>query len=160
MKASLLIIVAIVLVQIPWMTDTLASPHVLDTGDGIGAWTGTAEKMEQQAIHIIGAVISAAYALGVAALLLFPVLYFVLKRKNIPRRPYFILALAGSLLYLGIINLILFLQTLATMPSSIDYSQPYILDQLILSLMVFLVELSVGGILLYRSSVIRKLMKK
>jgi hypothetical protein len=29
------------------LTGTLASPHVWDTGDGIGAWTGTAEGMEQ-----------------------------------------------------------------------------------------------------------------
>ena len=33
-----------------------------DTGDGIGAWTGTAEGMEQQAISIIDAAMSIAYA--------------------------------------------------------------------------------------------------
>ena len=44
------------------LTGTLASPHVWDTGDGIGAWTGTAEGMEQQAISIIGAAISIGYA--------------------------------------------------------------------------------------------------
>ena len=37
------------------LAGTLASPHIWDTGDGIGAWTGTAEGMEQQAIQIIGA---------------------------------------------------------------------------------------------------------
>ena len=130
------------------------------TGDGIGAWTGTAEGMELQAIRILGAVISAGYALGVVVLLLFPVLYFILKRKNIPRRPYFILVIAGSLTYFGITNLVSFLQALVTTSSLIDYSQPNILDQLILLLMISIVELSIGGILLYRSSVIRKLIKK
>ncbi|AJM93098.1 hypothetical protein [Nitrosopumilus piranensis] len=38
--SALLIILAI-------LTGTLASPHVWDTGDGIGAWTGTAEGMEE-----------------------------------------------------------------------------------------------------------------
>jgi Amt family ammonium transporter len=47
------------------LTGTLASPHVWDTGDGIGAWTGTPEGMEQQAISIIGAAISVGYAFGV-----------------------------------------------------------------------------------------------
>ena len=31
------------------LAGTLASPHVWDTGDGIGAWTGTAEGMKQHA---------------------------------------------------------------------------------------------------------------
>lgn len=52
------------------LTGTLASPHIWDTGDGIGAWTGTPEGMEQQAISIIGAAISIAYAFGVTALIL------------------------------------------------------------------------------------------
>ncbi len=34
------------------LTGTLASPHIWDTGDGIGAWTGTPEGMETQAISI------------------------------------------------------------------------------------------------------------
>ncbi|MCY4252845.1 MAG: ammonium transporter, partial [Thaumarchaeota archaeon] len=52
------------------LTGTLASPHIWDTGDGIGAWTGTPEGMEQQAISIIGAAISIAYAFGVTLLIL------------------------------------------------------------------------------------------
>ncbi|CAI9831091.1 Ammonium transporter [Nitrosopumilaceae archaeon] len=47
------------------LTGTLASPHIWDTGDGIGAWTGTAEGMEQQAISIVAAAMSIAYAFGV-----------------------------------------------------------------------------------------------
>ena len=53
------------------LTGTLASPHVWDTGgDGTGAWTGTAEGMEQQAISIIAAFISVAYAFGVTIVIL------------------------------------------------------------------------------------------
>ena len=52
------------------LTGTLASPHIWDTGDGIGAWTGTAEGMEQQAISIMGALISVGYAFGVTIVIL------------------------------------------------------------------------------------------
>ena len=52
------------------MTGTLASPHVWDTGDGIGAWTGTPEGYEQQAINIAGACLSVAYAFGVTIAIL------------------------------------------------------------------------------------------
>ena len=47
------------------LVGTLASPHIWDTGDGIGAWTGTAEGMEQQSIQIIGAAITVGYTLAV-----------------------------------------------------------------------------------------------
>ena len=144
MKIGLLVIIVFFLVQIP----------------RIYGWNDSPENIEQQAVHIIGAVISVGYSLGVAVLLLFPILYLILKRKNIPRRPYFILALAGSLVYFGIASLISFLQSWVTTSPVIDHSQPYILDQLVISLMIPIVELSVGGILLCRSSVIRKLIKK
>ncbi len=52
------------------LTGTLASPHIWDTGVGIGAWTGTAEGMEQQAINIIAAAISIGYAFGVSIVIL------------------------------------------------------------------------------------------
>ena len=52
------------------LTGTLASPHIWDTGDGIGAWTGTAEGMEQQAINIISAAISIAYAFAITVVIL------------------------------------------------------------------------------------------
>ena len=144
MKIGLFVIIVVFLVQIPW----------------IYGWNGSQENIEQQAIYIIGAVISAGYSLGVAVLLLFPILYLILKRKNIPRRPYFILAIAGSLVYFGIASLISFLQSWVTPSPVIDHSQPYILDQLVISLMIPIIELSIGGILLCRSSVIRKLIKR
>ncbi|HXG13972.1 MAG TPA: ammonium transporter, partial [Candidatus Nitrosotenuis sp.] len=52
------------------LTGTLASPHIWDTGNGIGAWTGTPEGYEQQAINVIGACISVAYAFGVTIVIL------------------------------------------------------------------------------------------
>jgi len=52
------------------LVGTFASPHIWDTGDGIGAWTGTPEGLEQQAINIIAAVIVAGYAFGVTISLL------------------------------------------------------------------------------------------
>lgn len=53
------------------LTGTLASPHIWDTGgDGTGAWTGTPEGYEQQAINILGAIISVGYAFGVTIVIL------------------------------------------------------------------------------------------
>ena len=52
------------------LTGTLASPHIWDTGDGIGAWTGTPEGYEQQAINIIGALMSVVYTFGMTILIL------------------------------------------------------------------------------------------
>lgn len=52
------------------LTGTLASPHIWDTGDGIGAWTGTPEGYEQQAINVIGALISVGYAFGLTIVIL------------------------------------------------------------------------------------------
>ena len=144
MKIGLFVIIVVFLVQIPW----------------IYGWNDSQENIEQQAFRVIGAVISAGYSLGVAVLLLFPILYLILKRKNIPKRPYFILAIAGSSVYFGIASLISFLQSWVTPSPVIDHSQPYILDQLVISLMIPIIELSIGGILLCRSSVIRKLIKK
>ena len=51
------------------LTGTLASPHIWDTGDGIGAWTGTPEGYEQQAISIVAAGMSIAYAFGVSVVI-------------------------------------------------------------------------------------------
>ena len=52
------------------LTGTLASPHIWDTGDGIGAWTGTPEGYEQQAINIVGALMTLTYAFGVTIVIL------------------------------------------------------------------------------------------
>ena len=52
------------------LTGTLASPHIWDTGAGIGAWTGTPEGYEQQAINIVGAIMTLSYAFGVTIVIL------------------------------------------------------------------------------------------
>ena len=52
------------------LTGTLASPHIWDTGVGIGAWTGTPEGYEQQGINIIGAASTVAYSFGLTIVIL------------------------------------------------------------------------------------------
>jgi Amt family ammonium transporter len=47
------------------LTGTLASPHI-----GIGAWTGTPEGYEQQAINVIGACMSVGYSFGLTIVIL------------------------------------------------------------------------------------------
>jgi Amt family ammonium transporter len=50
------------------LTGTLASPEINSVG--IGAWTGTPEGYEQQAINIIGACMSVAYSFGMTIVIL------------------------------------------------------------------------------------------
>jgi Amt family ammonium transporter len=50
------------------LTGTLASPHINSVG--IGAWTGTPEGYEQQAINVIGACISVGYSFGMTIVIL------------------------------------------------------------------------------------------
>jgi Amt family ammonium transporter len=52
------------------LTGTLASPHIWDTGVGIGAWTGTPEGYEQQGINLIGAASTIAYSFGMTIVIL------------------------------------------------------------------------------------------
>mgnify|MGYP001159855733 FL=1 len=53
------------------LTGTLASPHIWDTGgDGTGAWTGTPEGYEQQAINIAAACMSVAYTFAITIVIL------------------------------------------------------------------------------------------
>lgn len=52
------------------LTGTLASPHIWDTGDGIGAWTGTPEGYETQGLSIVAAAISIGYAFGITIVIL------------------------------------------------------------------------------------------
>ena len=100
-----------------------------------------------------------ALSVGISALFLVP--YFILKRKKIPSRPYLSLILAGLLLYFGMPYIISSLGPLAMIFSS----QPeqiirWIFDFRLIGLMIPIIMFSVAGILLYRSSVIRKLIKK
>jgi Amt family ammonium transporter len=53
------------------LTGTLASPHIWDAGGtGTGAWTGTPEGYEQQAMNIIGALMSVGYSFGLTIVIL------------------------------------------------------------------------------------------
>ncbi|WP_371503841.1 hypothetical protein [Nitrosopumilus adriaticus] len=100
-------------------------------------------------------------ALSTVISALFLVPYFILKRKNIPSKPYLSLIVAGLLLYFGTPYLISSLEAFAMIFSS----QPeqiirWIVDiRFVLSLIPFIV-LSIAGILLYRSSILRKLIRK
>lgn len=129
-------------------------------GNGIGTWTGTSEGMEQQAIHIIGGVISTAYALGVWLVIIFPVVYFVAKRKNIPSKPYLPLIISGILLYYGTINFFTFNPRLPDFLYPDQDIQLELIGHLIFSFWIPIINYVIAGILLYRSSVIRKLIKK
>lgn len=91
---------------------------------------------------------------------LFLVPYFILKRKNIPSRPYMSLILSGLLLHYGITNLISFLLHSQSILQLIDRGESYMIEQLFVAFWIPVIVLFVAGILLYRSSVIRKLIKK
>ena len=91
---------------------------------------------------------------------LFLVPYFILKRKNIPSRPYMSLILSGLLLHYGITNLISSLVHLPSMLQLIDGGESYVIEQLFVGFWIPVVVLAIAGILLYRSSVIRKLIRK
>ncbi|WP_148313053.1 hypothetical protein [Nitrosopumilus adriaticus] len=86
--------------------------------------------------------------------------FFVLKLKKISSRPYLSLELAGLLLFFGIPNLVSSLGFLPILISQPEQIRPYIFEQIFVALWVPIVTLSVAGILLYRSSVLRKLIKK
>ena len=107
------------------------------------------------AVHIF----SGFAAFFVIILSLFLVPYFILKRKNIPSRPYMSLIFCGVLLYFGLPGLIIFLIYL---PSTLDLTrnnESLLIETLVISLWIPIITLSVAGILLYRSSIIKKLLK-
>ena len=95
---------------------------------------------------------------GISALFLIP--YFILKRKNIPSKPYLSLILSGLLLHIGITNLISSLVHLPSMLLLIDKGESYMIEQLFMAFWIPIIVLSIAGILLYRSSVLRKLIRK
>ena len=86
--------------------------------------------------------------------------FAVLKLKKVPSRPYFSLELAGLLLFFGIPNLVSSLGFLPIIISQPEQIRPYIFGQIFVALWVPVITLSIAGILLYRSSVIRMLIRK
>lgn len=95
---------------------------------------------------------------GISALFLVP--YFILKRKKIPSRPYLALILAGILLFFGIPSFVETLEVLSYYISQPEQINSRSFDQFMFAMTWSTVELSIAGILLFKSSVIRKLIKK
>lgn len=157
--------------------------HVWDTGDGIGSWTGTPEGIEKSPfVPGAGSIdldpdLSPSYAfdfmggllyhtilslpgLGVVISALFLVPYFILKRKNIPSRPYLALIFAGLLLFLGIPSFVSSLQIFAIMLSQPESIHIWVFDYRFHLHFIPIIVLVIAGILLYRSSIIRRLIRK
>lgn len=86
--------------------------------------------------------------------------FAVLKFKKISSRPYLSLELAGLLLFFGVPNLVSSLGFLPVIILQPEQIRPYIFEQIFVALWVPAVTLSVAGILLYSSSVLRKLIGK
>ena len=86
--------------------------------------------------------------------------FIVLKLKKISSRPYLSLEFAGLLLFFGVPNLVSSLGFLPTIISQPEQIRPYVFEQIFVALWVPAVTLSIAGILLYRSSVLMKLIRK
>jgi hypothetical protein len=100
----------------------------------------------------------AALFVGVAAAFLVP--YFILKRKNTPSKPYMVLILAGTLLFFGIPNLVSSLESISIILSQPEQAMRWIFNFQFVPRLISISIVSVAGILLYKSSVIRELIRK
>jgi len=215
-KKSLIITIATVVASYLALTImiVLVTFSSVSNGNGIGAWSGTAEGMERQ-VEVFGFSffvdniptgnpnecwyqdengemapclvhsdtldldpdLSPSYALdfamstfyltilpltaiggGIAALFLVP--YFILKRKNIPSRPYMVVILSGLLLHYSITEIIRSVIHLSRMLHGIDKGELSFIAPVFVSMLIPVIVLCIAGILLYRSSVIRKLIRK
>jgi hypothetical protein len=99
-----------------------------------------------------------AMGLGISALFLVP--HFILKRKSIPSRPYLSLILAGLLLYFFIPHVAGTLHTLTMIFSQPEQIRTWVFNFRFIFILIPIVVLGIAGILLYRSSIIRKLLKR
>ena len=90
----------------------------------------------------------------------FLVPYFILKRKNIPSKPYLSLILAGLLLFFSIPNFISSLQSFAIILSQPEQIRTWVFDPQFIVLLIPIFVSIIAGFLLYRSSVIGKLIKR
>jgi ammonia channel protein AmtB len=149
------------------MMISIISPisHIWDMGYGGGTVDLDPELSPTYALDFMGGLFYhivlplTALSLGISALFLVP--YFLLKRKNIPTKPYLSLILAGLLLYFEIPVFISSLQTFAMILSSQpEQIRTWVFNPQFIVLLIPIVALSIAGILLYRSSVLRKLIKK
>ncbi len=96
--------------------------------------------------------------IGIATLFL--VLYFILKRKNILSRSYMTLILSGVLLHFGTTSLIPFANNVPKLLYMLDNDQSFFIQLILPQFLTSIIALIIAGILLYRSSVIRKLIRK
>ena len=97
------------------------------------------------------------WSVGVLALFLVP--YFILKRKNIPSRPYLALILAGLLIFFATPNFISSLQVFAIILSQPQQAATWLFNFKFILLLAPIFILVFAGFLLYNSSVVRKLIK-
>ena len=100
----------------------------------------------------------AGFFITISALFLTP--YFILKRKNIPSRPYLAIILSGVLLFIGIPYLISMLEVFVTVLSRPEEATTEIFVMLFVTILIPAVSLTIAGFLLYRSSIIRTLIKR
>lgn len=146
------------------------SPHVWDTGDGIGAGSLDLDSdlSPSYAYDFMGGYMGIIFyhtilplvglGLGISALFLVP--HFILKRKNIPSKPYLSLILAGLLLYFFIPNFVASLHLFTILFSHPDQILTWVFNFRFILLLIPIFVIVIAGIILYRSSVIRKLLKK
>jgi len=99
-----------------------------------------------------------AWFLGISALFLVP--RFILKRKKIPSKPYLSLILVGLLLCFGIPSFITSLQTFAIIFSHPDQIPTWVYDYRFVLKLIPIGVLVIAGVLLCRSSLIRKWLKR
>ena len=90
----------------------------------------------------------------------FLVPYFILKRKNIPSKPYLSLILAGLILFFSIPSFILSLQSFAIILSQPEQVRTWVFNPQFIVLLIPIFVSIIAGFLLYRSSVIGKLIKR
>ena len=86
--------------------------------------------------------------------------YFILKRKNIPSKPYLSLILAGLILFFSIPSFILSLQSFAMILSQPEQVRTWVFNPQFILLLIPIFVSIIAGFLLYRSSVIGKLIKR
>jgi len=94
---------------------------------------------------------------GIAATFL--VTYFILKRKNIPTRPYMAVILAGVLLFFSIPNLVSSMDSFLVFLSDPEENKSWLFNHHFIPRLFSISMMSVAAVLLYKSSIIRKLLK-
>ena len=96
--------------------------------------------------------------LGISSLFLVP--YFILKRKKIPSKPYLSLILAGVLLYFFIPHFVGTLHIFTMIFSQPEQIRTWVFNYQFIFVLIPIIVIVISGITLYKSPVIRKLIKK